>query len=101
MVATFFQCNNLLDENLKDEFLDDITDLYEDIREDHYDNLKEKRYLSLEQARAKALKLDFDPVKPSFLGTKVFSDYDLGELLPYIDWKYFFDVWVNMSYHNC
>ena len=86
-------CNNLLDDNQKEEFLDDIEDLYEDIRSDHYENLKEKRYLSIEQARAKALKLDFNPIKPSFLGTKVFSDYDLSELLPFIDWKYFFDVW--------
>ena len=86
-------CNSLLDNNQKEEFLDDIADLYEDIREDHYENLKERRYLSLEQARAKSLKLEFNPIKPSFLGTKVFSDYDLSELLPFIDWKYFFDVW--------
>ena len=86
-------CNHLLDENQREEFLDDIADLYEDIREDHYENLKERRYLSLEQARAKSLRLEFNPTKPSFFGTRVFSDYDLSELLPYIDWKYFFDVW--------
>ena len=83
----------MLDENQKEEFLDDITDLYEDIRDDHYENLKEKRYLTLEQARAKSLKLEFNPVRPSFLGTKVYQDVDLSQLLPYVDWKYFFDVW--------
>ena len=76
--------------------MDDIVDLYEDIREDHYDGLTEKKYLSLEQSRAKSLTTDwksFKPTKPSFLGTKVFLDYNLEELIPFIDWKYFFDVW--------
>lgn len=73
-----------------------MTDLYEDIREDHYESLTEKKYLSLEQARAKAMKTDwtvYQPVKPSFFGSKVFLDYNLDDLLPFIDWKYFFDVW--------
>merc|ERR1719182_594072 len=31
--------------------------------------------------------------KPKMLGTKSFIDYDLKELLPYIDWNPFFQVW--------
>ena len=90
------QCSSLLDESCKEEFLDDITDLYEDIREDHYESLIDKKYLSLEEARTKSLKLDwktFKPTKPKFFGTKVFHNYDLEELVPIIDWRYFFDVW--------
>lgn len=30
---------------------------------------------------------------PKFVGTKVYKNYDLTSLLPYIDWKPFFDVW--------
>lgn len=30
---------------------------------------------------------------PTFLGTRVFEDYDLQKLVDYIDWKPFFDVW--------
>jgi len=89
-------CSSLLDEERKEEFMDDITDLYEDIREDHYESLTEKKYLSLEQARAKSLKTDwktYKPVKPTFFGTKVIRNQDLQDLLPFIDWKYFFDVW--------
>jgi 5-methyltetrahydrofolate--homocysteine methyltransferase len=85
-----------LDENRKEEFLDDIVDLYEDIREDHYESLLERKFLNLETARAKSLKLDwteYTPTRPSFIGPKVFLDYDLEELLPFVDWKYFFDVW--------
>ena len=33
------------------------------------------------------------PTRPSFLGTKVYHSFPLKELLPYIDWKPFFDVW--------
>ncbi|CAJ0940173.1 unnamed protein product [Ranitomeya imitator] len=32
-------------------------------------------------------------VKPKFLGTRVFKNYDLEKLSQYIDWKPFFDVW--------
>lgn len=32
-------------------------------------------------------------VKPKFIGTKIFEDYDLKRLVEYIDWKPFFDVW--------
>ena len=32
-------------------------------------------------------------VRPSFLGSKVIDDCELSELIPYIDWKPFFDVW--------
>ena len=32
-------------------------------------------------------------VKPTFIGTQVFEDYNLQKLVDYIDWKPFFDVW--------
>lgn len=35
-----FQCSQLLDENLKDEYFEEITEEYEDIRQDHYESLK-------------------------------------------------------------
>ncbi|XP_066090739.1 methionine synthase isoform X2 [Saccopteryx bilineata] len=90
-------CSQLLDENLKDEYFEEITEEYEDIRQDHYESLKERRYLTLSQARKNSLHIDWLseplPVKPTFLGTRVFEDYDLHKLVDYIDWKPFFDVW--------
>ncbi|XP_066239841.1 methionine synthase isoform X5 [Saccopteryx leptura] len=90
-------CSQLLDENLKDEYFEEITEEYEDIRQDHYESLKERRYLTLSQARKNILHIDWLseplPVKPTFLGTRVFEDYDLHKLVDYIDWKPFFDVW--------
>ena len=32
-------------------------------------------------------------VEPAFIGTKCLEDYDLSKVIPYIDWKPFFDVW--------
>ena len=31
--------------------------------------------------------------EPSFYGAKEFIEYDLEALVPYCDWKPFFDVW--------
>ncbi|XP_048341635.1 LOW QUALITY PROTEIN: methionine synthase [Sphaerodactylus townsendi] len=90
-------CSQLLDVNLKDDFFEEILEEYEDIRQDHYDALKERRYLSLQQARSKSFSYNWvaqpKQVKPQFIGTKVFEDYDLQKLVEYIDWKPFFDVW--------
>lgn len=35
-----FQCSQLLDENLKDDYFEEILEEYEDIRQDHYESLK-------------------------------------------------------------
>ncbi|KAM3591436.1 uncharacterized protein V6R79_002108 [Siganus canaliculatus] len=89
--------SQLLDETLKQEFFEDLKEEYEEIRQDHYDSLKDRRYLSLSEARRKALHIDWlaqpCPVRPQFLGTRVFESYDLNSLMDFIDWKPFFDVW--------
>ncbi|XP_077031683.1 methionine synthase isoform X5 [Agelaius phoeniceus] len=90
-------CSQLLDDSMKDDFFEEILEEYEEIRQEHYESLKERRYLSLQQARRKGFHHDWlsghIPVKPKFIGTKVFEDYDLRRLVEYIDWKPFFDVW--------
>jgi len=37
--------------------------------------------------------LENAPVKPAFLGTRVFRDIPIEDVLPYIDWNPFFQVW--------
>lgn len=32
-------------------------------------------------------------VEPTFIGNKIFDDYDLQLLVPYIDWDPFFQTW--------
>ncbi len=48
--------------------------------------------LPLIAARARAPKLDFAPVKPSFLGVRSI-EMSLEDLAPYIDWTPFFASW--------
>ena len=87
-------CSSLLDENAVEDYIADIDEEYEEVREDHYENLRDKKYVTLEKARDLKFKMDeFRPVKPSFLGTRVFDNFDIKKLVPYIDWKPFFDVW--------
>ena len=40
-----------------------------------------------------AFLLNFCTARPNTLGVTEFLDYDLERLIPYIDWKPFFDVW--------
>ncbi|XP_051769850.1 methionine synthase-like [Ctenopharyngodon idella] len=90
-------CSQLLDEAVREDFFEEIRDEYEDLRQDHYDSLQDRRFLSLSRAREKGLHIDWlsqtRPVRPQFLGTRVFDAYDLRKLVDFIDWKPFFDVW--------
>ena len=36
---------------------------------------------------------NYVPPQPSFLGTRVFEDYPIAELIDYIDWSPFFSTW--------
>ena len=88
---------NLLDENAKEDYVQDIMDEYEDIREDYYAGLEEKRLVDIATARAKSFKIDFSadppPPKPNKLGVTVIDNYDMREVAKYIDWNPFFATW--------
>lgn len=76
-------------------YREEIKNEYAQIREFH-GTKKKKIYLSLDAARENACKLNFraeEITKPSFLGLKVFDDYDLNELREIIDWTFFFLAW--------
>ncbi|XP_041029724.1 methionine synthase isoform X2 [Carcharodon carcharias] len=90
-------CSQLLDDDLKDDYFEEVTEEYEEIRQDYYEFLMDRKYLTLEQARIRGFHIDWlshpKPVKPTFIGTQSFLAYDLRRLISYIDWKPFFDVW--------
>jgi len=92
-----FKCSSLLTKDTqREEFLEYINEDYEDIRQDYYEGIKDKKYVSLSDARKNKLKIDwsdYEPKAPTFLGHKTLKNYDLKKLIPYIDWKPFFDVW--------
>ena len=57
---------------------------------------KQAPLVSLAKARANATHLDwvhYTPPTPKFLGRRVFKNYDLAELAPFIDWTPFFQTW--------
>jgi len=49
--------------------------------------------VSLEAARANKAKLEFAPVRPKFVGRRVFKNVDLAAIAEYIDWGPFFQTW--------
>ncbi|KAK2150429.1 B-12 dependent methionine synthase [Paralvinella palmiformis] len=90
-------CSALLDQTQREDFIEELAEEYEEVRQDHYDGLKGRKYLSLEAAQRKKLEIDWmqEPpaCSPKFIGVQEFKEYDLSKLTDYIDWKPFFDVW--------
>lgn len=77
-------------------FIDDLYREQNELREKHRGKDNKAQYISLEEARRNRLKINterYEPVKPSFLGEKVFKEYPLEEIAQYLDWTYFFHSW--------
>ncbi len=69
---------------------------YERLADAHARAQADKLRVPLAQARANAYRIDwagYEPPKPSFSGARAFASYDVGELVPYIDWTPFFQTW--------
>ncbi len=78
------------------EFIKELKDDQESIREKHLGRQSQQEYISLEEARKNKPEInwkDYTPVKPQFLGEKVFNHIDLEEIAKYIDWTFFFHSW--------
>jgi 5-methyltetrahydrofolate--homocysteine methyltransferase len=66
------------------------------IREQFVRSQEAKVRTPLAAARANRFAIDWQlyaPPKPSFIGTRAFGPYDLGDLARYIDWTPFFATW--------
>src|SRR5690606_23482679 len=63
---------------------------YDAAREAYFSGQDKRPRLPLAKAREREPKLEFAPVKTSFLGVRSFEEYPLEELVPYIDWTPFF-----------
>src|SRR5450830_2006611 len=87
---------SLLTPEQRDKYVQDIELDYARIREQHA-NKKALPILPLAQARANKMVVPFDgactPVKPKFIGRRVFKNVDLAALANYIDWGPFFQTW--------
>ncbi|HEY3043923.1 MAG TPA: vitamin B12 dependent-methionine synthase activation domain-containing protein, partial [Vicinamibacterales bacterium] len=63
---------------------------------DQHGARRERPLLSYEKALANRLKIDWaaaPPATPAFLGRRVLADVPLEELVPCIDWTFFFAAW--------
>ncbi|MGQ3671598.1 methionine synthase [Xanthobacter sp. TB0136] len=88
--------SNLLNTETRGAYVADIRAEYQKVAEAHARADAQKQRVPLARARENALKIDFAgyvPPKPGFLGTQVFTDYDLADLVPFIDWTPFFQSW--------
>jgi 5-methyltetrahydrofolate--homocysteine methyltransferase len=86
----------LLSKDAKDGYVEAVRAEYRKVTEAHHRSEADKLRLPLAKVRANSHKIDwanYEPPKPSFLGLKVFKDWDLAELARYIDWTPFFQTW--------
>jgi len=87
---------SLLSKEQKPGFLQNIKVEYQKLRQDFENKKSAKQYLSFNDAQRNRVKLDWQnyiPPVPSFTGSKIFDNYDLGEIRKYIDWNPFFIAW--------
>ena len=77
------------------KYIDELNADYDKVRDQHA-NKKQVPLWPLAKARANKTPVDwrnFKPVKPKFIGRRVFRNFDLAELAKYIDWGPFFQTW--------
>jgi 5-methyltetrahydrofolate--homocysteine methyltransferase len=80
----------------RETYVDGVRKEYIKIRESYLKGESRKTRLSLQAARDNRFKVDwgaYTPPKPTFLGARTFTTYNLAQLVPYIDWTPFFATW--------
>jgi len=88
--------SSLLSKQTKDNYIETVRAEYRKVADAHSRKEAAKSRLPLPAARANRFKVDwnaYEPTRPSFLGTRVFQEWDLTELARYIDWTPFFQTW--------
>jgi 5-methyltetrahydrofolate--homocysteine methyltransferase len=88
-------CSTLMNKDTRDDYISGIRAEYDKAREAHLNKRSDKRFKTIAEAREQNFKIDTALVAPAptFTGTRVFENYLLEELVPYIDWTPFFQTW--------
>ena len=88
-------CSTLMNKDTRDDYISGIRAEYDKAREAHLNKRSDKRFKTIQEARDQNFKIDTSLVAPApkFTGTRVFENYPLEELVPYIDWTPFFQTW--------
>ena len=85
---------SLLGDNV-DAFVQEVNADYDKVRKQHA-NKKQTPLWPLAKIRANKTRLDwsaYQPPRPRVLGRRVFKNFDLAELVPFMDWGPFFQTW--------
>ncbi|MCB0064551.1 MAG: methionine synthase, partial [Caldilineaceae bacterium] len=88
--------SNLLSATQRERFIDEIRTEYSSLREDHGGRTARRELRDFTEAQKQRFQADwsdYTPPKPQKPGLTVFEDYDLAELVDYIDWTPFFRTW--------
>ncbi|MBS1670568.1 MAG: methionine synthase [Bacteroidetes bacterium] len=87
---------SLLNTETKQTLLAETKEEYIKLKKNFDSKKTIKQYISYQNAKNNKVKIDwqnYNPIKPQFIGTKVFNDIDLNEIKKYIDWKPYFIAW--------
>lgn len=94
----------LLSDKTKSLYAEEIRTEYKNLRDQHAQRMMKNTYVSLAEARKNKLKIDWkkdEIYEPNKKGLQVFDDMPLDELIPFIDWTFFFFSWdINGKYPN-
>ena len=87
---------SLLNKENKLTFLENLKTEYTNLKTDFDNKRTVKQFMPFADAQKNPSQIDWEnyqPVTPTFTGTKVFTNYSLAEIAEYIDWKPFFIAW--------
>ena len=83
-------------QDLRDGFIEETKVQYDLVRKQRAASSSQKKYVSIEEARENSFKNNWSEYiapKPKELGINVFNDFNLEDLVSYIDWTPFFKSW--------
>lgn len=93
---------NLINPISKDEYINGIKSEYQGLRDSMED--KKVELISMKEAIGKSLKIDWENYtasEPNEKGRQVISHIPIEEVIPFIDWKFFFHSWnLSARYHT-
>jgi len=88
--------NKLLSKEFNESFKAEVRQEYVELRKKYEGSERSVEFLTLEDARKNRLQIDWDrqpPVVPARTGTFHLTDFPIQEIIPYINWMFFFVTW--------
>ncbi len=80
----------------RDDYVRTVRETYVAVASAHERGRAQKARVPLAEARRNKFAIDWKkdaPPRPTFIGAKAFTKYDLAALVPFIDWTPFFSAW--------